>query len=117
MLFCGEEEENIELILIHCPKIRLLWSLLVALGIMWVTPLLVKDLIICQNKIPIRKNERKISRTTLCCLFCAIWKEMNKVIFENEEFSLSRLKSFFVYTLYSWASLVVCSDSMIIKKP
>ena len=38
------------------------------------------------------------------------------MFFEDEEFSLSRLKSSFVYTLYSWASWVVCSDSMIIRK-
>ena len=60
------------------------------------TPLLVKDLIICWSKIPLRKDDRKISRATLCCLFWAIWKERNKAIFEDEEFSLSRLK-FFLY--------------------
>lgn len=47
--FCGEDEENLEHLLIHCYKIwTLMWSsLLSALGIVWVAPLLVKDFIIC----------------------------------------------------------------------
>ena len=49
-LFCGEDEENIEHLLIHCPRIWTLWSsLLAALGIVWVTPLLVKDHLLEQN--------------------------------------------------------------------
>ena len=36
--FCGDDEENIEHLLIHCTKIWALWSILVeALGIAWVT--------------------------------------------------------------------------------
>ena len=94
-----------------------LWSsLLTALDIAWVTPLMTKDVIISWNKIPLRKDDRKISRATLCSLFWAIWKERNKVVFEDEQFSLSRLKFFFVFSLCSWARLVVCDDSLIIRK-
>ena len=38
------------------------------------------------------------------------------MMFEDEEFSLSRLKRFFVYPLCFWASLVVCSDSFVVRK-
>ena len=58
---CGEEEENIDHLLIHCLKIRTFW-LLTALDIAWVKPLLIKNLIISWNKIPLRKDDRKISR-------------------------------------------------------
>ena len=69
---CGEEEENIDHLLIHYLKIRTLWfSLLTALDIAC-TPLMTKDVIISWNKIPLRKDDRKISRATLCCLFWAI---------------------------------------------
>ena len=99
---CGEEEENIDHLLIHCLKIRTLWSsLLIALDIAWVTPWMTKDVIISWNKIPLRKDDCKISRATLCYLFWAIWNERNKVVFEDEQFSLSRLKIFFVYSLCS----------------
>ena len=101
----------------HCLKIRALWSsLLTALDIAWVTPLLTKDVIISCNKIPLRKDDRKILRATLCCLFWAIWKERNKVVFKDEQFSLSKLKFFFVYSLCSWARLGICDDSLIIRK-
>ena len=90
---CGEAEENIDYLLIHCLKIRTLWSsLLTALDIAWVTPLMTKDVIISWNKILLRKDDHKISRATFCCLFWAIWKEINKVVFEDEQFSLSKLK-------------------------
>ena len=57
--FCGKDGENIERFLIHCPMIWDLWYfLLAALGIVWVTTLLMKDLIIGWNKIPMRKEER-----------------------------------------------------------
>ena len=96
---CGEEEENIDHLLIHYLKIRTLWSsLLTALEIAWMT----KDVIISWNKIPLRKDDCKISRATLCCLFWSLWKERNKVVFEDEQFSLSKLKFFFVYSLCSW---------------
>ena len=48
------------------------------------------------------KEERKI---------WAVRRERNKVIFENEDSSLSRLKSSFDYLLHSWASLCVNSES------
>ena len=54
-----------------------------------------KDVIISWNKIPLRKDDHKISRAILCCLFWVIWKEKNKVVFEDKKFSLSRLNFFF----------------------
>ena len=58
---CGKDGENIQHLFIHCPMIWELWaSLLAAMGIFWVLPLLVKDLIIGWNRIPVRKEERKI---------------------------------------------------------
>ena len=67
---CGEEEENIDHLPIHCLKIRTMWSsLLIALDIASVKPLMTKNVTIGWNKIPLRKDDRKISRVTLCCLF------------------------------------------------
>ena len=36
--------------------------------------------------------------------------------FQDDVFSLSRLKSCFVHSLCSWASLIPCLDSLIIRK-
>ena len=39
------------------------------------------------------------------CLFWTLWKERNRVAFENESPSVHRLKSTFLCTLWSWAKL------------
>ena len=67
--FCRDDEENIEHLLIYCTKI---WAILVeALGIVWVTPQLVKGFIICWNKLLMRKDEIRISRAAFNNLFRA----------------------------------------------
>ena len=76
-------------------------------------PWLIKDWFFCCNSISIRKSERKAWRVAPFCLFWAIWKERNKVVFENEEFSLNGLRSAFVYSFCSWAGVVINSDSLI----
>ena len=38
---------------------------------------------------------------------------MNRVVFENKEFSLNRLRSSFVYSFCSWVGSVVNSDSFV----
>ena len=40
------------------------------------------------------------------CLIWAIWKERNRVVFEDKAFSKTRLKSCFLFSFSSWASLV-----------
>ena len=51
---CEKEDENIEHFLIHCPMVwGILTFLLAAMGVAWVPPLLVKDLIIGWNSIPL----------------------------------------------------------------
>ena len=42
------------------------------------------------------------------------WKERNKVVFENEDFSVHRLKSSFVFSLYSWARLCLNFESLFV---
>ena len=65
--------------------------------LLWISIIRTRD----DRKIPIRKDDRKILRATLCYLFGAIWKEINKMVFKDEQFSLSRVKKNFVYSLCS----------------
>ena len=46
-------------------------------------------------------------RAVPLCLFWAIWKERNRVVFDDEVFSKSRLKSCFLFSFSSWAGLWV----------
>ena len=47
-----------------------------------------------------RKDERRVSRVAICNLFWEIWKERNKVVFEDDVFSVSRLKNSFVHSVF-----------------
>ena len=88
----------------------MIWSLWIALvsvhGGDWVCPLLVKDLILGWIRLPLRKKDSRLWKAAPLCLLWAIWKERNSVIFEDDCFSFSRLKSFFLRSLCSWASLI-----------
>ena len=65
---------------------------------------------------PIKKPDRKIWLATPSYLVWAIWKERNKVVFENAEFSFPRLKNTFVLTIWSWANIVLKQDFLYIWK-
>lgn len=55
--FCEENKENIEHLLIHCPKVWTMWtSLLATVGFKWVIPWSVRDLICSWSKIQISKD-------------------------------------------------------------
>ena len=51
--------------------------------------------------LPMRKKDAKLWKAVPLCLIWAIWKERNKVVFEDEAFSKSRLKSCFLFTFSS----------------
>ena len=60
----------------------------------WVCPVWVKDLMLGWIHLPLRKKYSKLWKAAPLCLLWAIWKERNNVIFEDDCFFLSRLKSF-----------------------
>ena len=114
--FCGKAEEVMEHIFIHCPMILRLWTALFsAHGGGWVCPLLVKDLILGWDRLPSREKEYRLWRAAPLCLMWAIWKERNKIIFEDDCFSLDRLKSLFLRSLCSWASLIMEVDCDLLR--
>ena len=45
-----------------------------------------------------------------------IWNERNKVVFEDERFSFDRLKSFFLMSFCSWASLLSYMDCSLVRR-
>ena len=91
----GGEEEELEHILIHCPSIWGHWTdLLFAFGESWACLFLVKDLLQSWLHFPVRKNAKSIWRAAPLILFWVIWKERNRVIFEDTTFSTLRLKLF-----------------------
>ena len=101
---CCAEEETINHILVHCSKARVLWDLVFTLlGVNWVLPLTVRDTLLGWLASFVDKKRRKAWLTTPLCLFWMIWKERNKIIFNNEDLLIQRMKNSFVCNLWSWA--------------
>ena len=106
-VFCGNDEESLEHLFIHCPKVWCMWTAIFSLsGGGWVCPFLVQDLLRGWLHLPMRKKDAKLGRAVPLYLFWAIWKERNRVVFDDEAFSKSRLKSCFLFSFSSWASLM-----------
>ena len=108
---CGEADEELNHLLIHCPSVWRLWEGLISIpGYSWVCPYSVQDLFLGWSVFPIRKRARKLWRAAPLCLIWAIWKERNCVVFDNMYFSL---KSSFVSMLTSWAVFEVEEDALV----
>ena len=109
---CGEAKEDLNHLLIHCPSVWGLWEGLISfLGLDWVCPLSLKDLMLDWTNFPTRKRVTKLWRATPLCMFWVVWKERNCIVFNGTPFSISRLKTFFVSTLISWAGFVMVECS------
>ena len=55
---------------------------------------------------PHAEKGREVMESGPSLLVMAIWKERNRVVFDDEAFSKSRLKSCFLFSFSSWASLM-----------
>ena len=104
-------EENLEHLRIHCPAVWSQWAALISIsGLDWACPLRARDLLLGWNLVPIRNKARKLWKAAPLCLFWAIWKERNRVVFEDDSFSYDRLKLYFINSLISWAGLIFEGD-------
>ena len=100
--------ESIDHILIHCFKAKVLWELIFALfGVTWVLPLLVRETLLGWYGSFVGKKRQKVWKTVPLCLFWMIWKEINRIAFENEEFLIQRMKNSFVCSYWSWTKLFI----------
>ena len=89
---------------LHCPLIWRFWALLTALsGVEWVCPLRIKDLMMGWSTFFMRKEAKKLWKTALSSLLWAVWKERNRVTFDNLNFSQDRIKQSFISSITSWA--------------
>ena len=110
---CCEEEESIDHILIQCSKARVLWELLFTLfGVSWVLPYSVRDTLSGWSGFNMGKKRIKVWKAAPSCIFWAVWKERNRIAFDNEELSLNRLKNTFVCNLWVWSKPVVNEGSL-----
>ena len=101
---CGEGEETVNHLLIHCSKARMLWELFLAIfGVNWVFPFLVKEALLSWHGSFVGKHRKKAWMTAPLCIFWTIWWERNRLVFEDGNISINRMKSTFLCNLWSWA--------------
>ena len=94
---CCTEEETINHILVHCSKAKVLWDLMFSLfGVNWVLLFTVRDTLLSWYASFKDKKHSKVWRAAPLCLFWTVWKEKNKIVFDNEILSIQRLKNSFV---------------------
>ena len=104
-------EESINHIILHCPKTRALWVLFFSLfGAQWVLPTTVKATLLGWDGFFVGKKRKEVWRANPLCIFWTIWKARNKIAFEEEVLSIQRLKSSFVYFLWSEMKLFIKDD-------
>ena len=64
-------------------------------------PLLVRETLLGWYGSFVGKKRQKVWKTVPLCLFWMIWKEINRIAFENEEFLIQRMKNSFVCSYWS----------------
>ena len=67
-------------------------------------PCSAKDLLESWSCATIRKKAKKSWMAAPLFLFWAIWSERNRIVFDNERFSMTRLITSFISMFVSWAS-------------
>ena len=107
---CQRHEESIDHILLHCTKARTLWALLFSLfWVQWVVPATatVKATLLGWDGSFVGEKRKEVLRAGPLCLFWMVWKARNKIAFEEEVLSIQRLRSSFVYFLWSEMKLFI----------
>ena len=90
-----------------------LWDLVFSLfGVNWVLPFTVRDTLLSWYVSFKDKKHRKVWRAVSFCLFWMVWKERNRIVFDNEVLSIQRLKNSFVCNLLSWAKSSIVVDPL-----
>ena len=104
---CRNAEEELDHLLIHCPAVWGIWAALMSItGFQWPCPYLVREVLLEWSYFPIKKRSRKLWLPAPLSLIWAIWKERNRVVFEDVAFSIDRMKHSFASALISWAGLI-----------
>ena len=109
---CGNDEETIDHLLLHCPVARLLWDLLLAIfGVYWVFPKSVSETLISWCGTCVGKRRKKAWMAAPLTLFWTIWRERNNIAFENREFSAQRMKALFLCNYWSGTNMFLTNGS------
>ena len=108
---CQESEKTAH-ILLHYAKTRALRELLFSLfGVSWVIPFLVRDTLLSWRCSFISKERKSARKAGPLCLFWAIWKVRNDIVFRNEGLSLQKIQVFYCSSFLGKDQIVFCEWS------
>ncbi|KAL6342769.1 hypothetical protein AAG906_016603 [Vitis piasezkii] len=71
-------------------------------GVAWALSFSVKETLLRWHGSFVVKAHKKAWKVALLCIFWTVWKERNLLVFDNTTISIHRVKSSFVYNLWSW---------------
>ena len=104
---CLNEEESIDHLFLLCHWASTLWSLALSLmGISWVQPSNVKDVLVAWRRRLKKCWVYGIWRLIPLAIWWCTWKERNRRIFEGKALSLQNFRLSFLGLLYSWSHMV-----------
>ena len=102
---CEEDEEDINHLLLHCKKAKMLWDLVLTIvGTSWVFPNSVIQMLLSWQGAPVGKKRKKIWMAAPVCLFWTIWHKRNLLVFEDKATSDQRTKFLFLSKLWTIAN-------------
>ena len=105
---CWKDEETIDHLLIHCVKTRVLWELIFTLfGVSCVLPSSVRQTLLGWHGSFVGKKRKKVWRATLLCILWMVWKARIRMTFDDDMLLIQRLKSSFVFLLWSKTKLFI----------
>ena len=105
---CLEKEENINHLLLHCSRTRVLWDLLFSLfRVSWVLPSSVRETLLSWNGFFLGKKHKKAWRATPLHIFWTVWKARNRLAFKDDSLSIRRLKHSFILTFWAETKLFI----------
>ena len=103
---CEEDKENIDHLLIHCKSAKLLWNLFLSIvGTSWVFSYSVFHTLLTWQGAAVGKKRKRIWLAAPLCVFWALWRARNRLVFENEGTTDQKIKANFVSNLWAWANL------------
>ena len=105
---CKVEEESTNHVLIHYPKVAMIWHLIFALfGVQWVMPNSIKETILSWSGSFVGKKRKKAWNATPLCLFWTLWKDKNRRVFEDTKLADQTILWSFLYMFLDWVRVHV----------